>query len=72
MVVPWTPEMKHIALDRFKIAGSTSTRLVGDDMGVCHSMAWCVVREKFMQPFYVQRVQCLYADDYQHRLDLAK
>ncbi|GFT18644.1 hypothetical protein NPIL_492131 [Nephila pilipes] len=81
MVVPWTPEMKHIALDRFETAGSTSTRLVGDDMGVCHSMVRCVAcntscntscnnscNTSTCKGFSVYS----YADDYQHRLDLAK
>ena len=67
-----TPETEEYLLDRFQETPSTSSRAGAAEISVSPATVWRVLRKKHIQPFRLQRVQCLKDDDYSHRLHFVR
>lgn len=63
------PEAEEFLLDRSGATPPTSTQRTSTTIGICHSTAWRILHKEVMQPFHVQIVQCLNADEYPRRSD---
>ena len=67
-----SPEKEEYVLNRFQETPSTSTPAVAAEISLSPTTVWCVLREERIQPFRLQRVQCLKDDDYSHRLHFVR
>ncbi|GBN49725.1 hypothetical protein AVEN_199504-1 [Araneus ventricosus] len=63
-----TPEIEDLVLDRFGAASRTSTQA----LAAANGAEWSALHEEGLQPFRVQRVQCLNADDNFRRLNFMR
>ncbi|GBN51046.1 hypothetical protein AVEN_198421-1, partial [Araneus ventricosus] len=63
-----TPEIEDLVLDRFGAASRTSTQA----LAAANGAEWSALLEEGLQPFHVQRVQCLNADDNFRRLNFMR
>ena len=66
------PEKEEYALDSIRETPSINARVMADDMFVSTVTVWRVLSEEGIQPFHLQKVQCLKDDDFLHCLDFVR
>ena len=63
-----TIEFEDVILQRIEDNRSTSTRAIAKDLNTSNANVWNVLHEMDMQPFKIQRVEDLSADDFPQRV----
>ena len=63
-----TPELEEMILDFVENTPSISTRQIGRQLGVDHTLVWDVLNESGMYPYHIQKVQSLKNQDFARRV----